>query len=102
MRPTISWRSALCIIGINIALGACSTGSQVTTTLQFAESADAPYENVLVIFLADKFDSRRYLEQEVVKALAERGTHAVASTSLMDSRVPVTRQLIERLCQGSR
>ena len=80
------------VIGICAVLAACSTGSQVTTTQQFSESADAPYENVLVIFLADKFDSRRYLEQEVVKKLAERGTHAVASTSLMDSRVPATRQ----------
>ncbi len=80
------------VIGISAVLAACSTGSQVTTTLKFAESADAPYENVLVIFLADKFDSRRYLEQEVVKKLTERGTRAVASTSLMDSRVPATRQ----------
>lgn len=80
------------VIGISAALAACSTGSQVTTTQKFADSADAPYENILVIFLADKFDSRRYLEKEVVKSLAEKGTQAVASTSLMDSRVPATRQ----------
>ena len=64
----------------------------MTTTQKFAESTSAPYENLLVIFLADKFDSRRYLETEVVKKLAENGTQAVASTSMMDSRTPKTRQ----------
>jgi hypothetical protein len=88
----IFWRRAMCIFGISVALAACSTAPQVTTTHEFAESADAPYENVLVIFLADRFDSRRYLETEVVKKLAENGTHAVASTSMMDSRTPKTRQ----------
>ncbi len=88
----IVWQRALCVFGISVAVAACSTGPQVTTTQQFAESADAPYENLLVIFLADKFDSRRYLETEVVKKLAENGTQAVASTSMMDSRTPKTRQ----------
>ena len=82
----------MCVIGISVALAACSTAPQVTTTQKFAESADAPYENILVIFLADKFDSRRYLETEVVKILTENGTQAVASTSMMDSRTPKTRQ----------
>ncbi len=88
----IFWQKAMCVFGISVALAACSTAPQVTTTQKFAESADAPYENILVIFLADKFDSRRYLETEVVKILAENGTHAVASTSMMDSRTPKTRQ----------
>ena len=92
MRTSISWRNAIFVCGVSIALVACSTAPQVTTTVKFAKSADAPYENVLVIFLAEKFDSRRYLEQEVVKNLKENGTHAVASTSLMDSRVPAIRQ----------
>jgi len=86
------WQKAMCVFGISVAVAACSTAPQVTTTQKFAESADAPYENVLVIFLADKFDSRRYLETEVVKSLAENGTQAVASTSMMDSRTPKTRQ----------
>jgi hypothetical protein len=88
----IFWQKAMCVFGISVALAACSTAPQVTTTQKFAESADAPYENILVIFLADKFDSRRYLETEVVKILTENGTHAVASTSMMDSRTPKTRQ----------
>jgi hypothetical protein len=88
----IFWQRAMCVFGISVALAACSTAPQVTTTQKYAESADAPYENLLVIFLADKFDSRRYLETEVVKKLAESGTQAVASTSMMDSRTPKTRQ----------
>ena len=82
----------MCVFAISVAVAACSTGPQVTTTQKFAESTSAPYENLLVIFLADKFDSRRYLEIEVVKKLAENGTQAVASTSMMDSRTPKTRQ----------
>ncbi len=92
MRSMIFWQRAMCVFGISVALAACSTAPQVTTTQKYAESADAPYENLLVIFLADKFDSRRYLETEVVKKLAESGTQAVASTSMMDSRTPKTRQ----------
>ncbi len=64
----------------------------MTTTQKLAAAADAPYENVLVIFLAESFDSRRYLETEIVKSLAENGTKSVRSTSMMDSRTPVTRQ----------
>jgi hypothetical protein len=72
------------------ACGAAPT--KVTTTQELADAADAPYENVLVIFLAESFDSRRYLETEIVKSLAENGTKSVRSTSMMDSRTPVTRQ----------
>ena len=70
---------------------ACGAGpTKVTTTQELADAADAPYENVLVIFLAESFDSRRYLETEIVKSLAENGTKAVRSTSMMNSRTPVT------------
>jgi len=92
----ISLRKAICIVGASVALGACA-GPQVTTTQELAEAADAPYKNVLVIFLAESFDSRRYLEMEVVKQLAERGTHAVRSTSMMDTRTPVTRQTFQAM-----
>jgi hypothetical protein len=57
-----------------------------------AEAADAPYDKVLVIFLAESFDSRRYLEMEIVKKLAETGVESVRSTSLMDTRTPATRE----------
>lgn len=76
-----------------LLLGACA-GPQVTTTMELADASDAPYENVLVIFLAESFDSRRYLEMEIVKKLAEAGTASVRSTSMMDTKTPVTRQTL--------
>ena len=43
--------------------------------------------------MLSSFDSRRYLEDEVVRHLSELGvdTVAVPSTSMMDTRTPVTR-----------
>ena len=84
---------AIAILGVSVLLGACA-GSQISTTQTsaMATPSDAPYQNVLVIFLAESFDSRRYLETEIVKQLAERGTKAVRSTSMMDSRTPVNRE----------
>ncbi len=77
---------------VAILLGACATGTHVTRVQNLAETADAPYENILVIALFESFDARRYLEKEVVQSLSERGIEAVASTSMMDSRTPATRQ----------
>ncbi len=82
---------ALSLLILSAALAACSS-TQVTTTQPLSEAADAPYDNVLVIFLASKFDSRRYLETELVKAIEAQGAKATASTSMMDSRTPLVRQ----------
>ncbi|MGI9201981.1 MAG: hypothetical protein ACR2QL_13035 [Woeseiaceae bacterium] len=76
----------------SVLLGACSSTPQVKTTVELAEAADAPYEKILVIFLAESFDSRRYLEMEIVKKLGQLGTEAVRSTTMMDTKTPVTRQ----------
>ena len=94
MTPKFSWQSALLLFGFVVALGACATGPQVTRIQEVSESADTPYENILIITLLSSFDSRRYLEDEVVKHLSELGTTAVAvpSTSMMDTRTPVTRR----------
>ena len=74
-----------------IVLAACSGAPQVTQTQKLSQSADAPYDNLLVVSLFESFDTRRYLEKELVKSLSARGVNAVASTSLMDSRTPATR-----------
>lgn len=79
------------LIGAILALIACA-GIQVTRVQPLSETADAPYDNVLVIALLESFDARRYLEQDIVKQLRERGVQAVASTSMMDTRTPVTRE----------
>lgn len=82
---------SLLAIGLCLVAG-CASKPHVTTTVPLAEAADAPYDKVLVIFLAESFDSRRYLEMEIVKKLAETGVEAVRSTSLMDTRTPATRE----------
>ena len=82
----------LLLIGTALFIAACSAGPQVTTVQKLSETADAPYDNVLVISLFESFDGRRYLENDIVKELEGRGVQAVASTSLMDTRTPVTRE----------
>jgi len=69
----------------------CSSGPTITTIQSLPESADAPYEKILVITLFSSFDSRRYLETEIVSKLAELGHDAVASTSMMNTKTPMTR-----------
>jgi len=75
-----------------VALCACTAAPQVTRVQALSASADAPYKNILVVSLFESFDMRRYLEKEIVKQLSERGIKGVASTSLMDTKTPVTRQ----------
>ncbi len=81
----------LLFLGFALVLGACAGGPQVTRTQPVSDAADLPYENILVITLLSSFDSRRYLEDEIVSQLAALGTKAVPSTSLMNTRTPVTR-----------
>ena len=85
MTKTITLLSTL------LVLCACA-GTQVTRVQPLADTADAPYDNVLIIALFKSFDARRYLEKDIVKQLEARGVKAVASTSMMDSRTPATRE----------
>ena len=80
------------LIGVVVLLGACAGGMRISTIQKVPASADTPYEKVLVIALFGSFDPRRYLEKEIVLQLAELGTKAVASTTMMDSTTPVIRQ----------
>ena len=82
-----SWRK---VIGVFSIVLVALTGTQVAQAQKEAPPPDAPYQNILVIFLAKSFDSRRYLETEIVKALDEQGTTAVRSTSMMNTKVPMT------------
>lgn len=91
MTLTFFWQKILLYIGIAVALGACSTGSQITRIQDVSESAVTPYQKILVVTLFSSFDSRRYLEKEVVQQLSELGTDAIASTSMMNSKTPVTK-----------
>ena len=94
-----SWQMALLFLGATVVLAPAFAGPRMTRTQDVSESADTPYQNILVIALFSKFDSRRRLEKAVVNELSERGTHAVASTSLMDTKTPVTRQTFLAMLQ---
>ena len=93
------------LISSAFLLTACAADIRISTVHELSESADAPYEKVLVIALFKSFDARRYLEKEVVSQLASLGTHAVASTTMMDTRTPVTRQtfvaMVEKIGAGA-
>ena len=84
-------QTGLLILVATIFLGACSTVTHVTRTQAVPESANTPYEKILIIALFDSFDARAYLEKEVVIKLTALGVDSVASTTMMDSRTPVTR-----------
>jgi hypothetical protein len=80
------------LIIATLTLTAACAGPQITRVQPLSETADVPYDNVLVISMFDSFDMRRYLEGELVRELKEQGVTAVASTSMMDTKTPVTRQ----------
>ena len=88
------------LLAVSVLLGACA-GSQVTRVQALSETADAPYGNILVISLFKSFDGRRYHEKEIVKQLTASGISAVASTSLMNTKTPMTRKtfldMVEKL-----
>ena len=73
-------------------LGACATSPKVTRVQTLSESADAPYDNILVVSLFESFDVRRTFEREIVRQLEAVGVNAVASTSMMNTKTPVNRE----------
>jgi hypothetical protein len=97
---TLIWPRSLLFVGVMAALTACSSGPQITRTQEVAESADNPYQKILVITLLSKFDSRRFIEDSIVSKLAERGTTAVASTSLMNTRTPLVRETFKEMVEN--
>ena len=91
---TSALRKTLLILTLALAvlLGACASGAKLVTVLPVTESADTPYDNILVIGLFKSYDARRYFEKEVVDRLKGMGVEAVASSSMMNSKTPVTRE----------
>ena len=85
-------RSTVLCIAVFFLLDVCFAATKVTRTLDVSPTAKTPYKKILVISLFKAFDTRRYLEKEIVKELKRLGTDAVASTTMMDSRTPVVRE----------
>lgn len=86
-------KKTITLAGIALFLTACA-GPQVTRTQPLSETADAPYDNILVVSLFQSFDMRRYLEREIVRQLEDRGIDAVASTSMIDVKTPLNRDTV--------
>jgi len=93
----LAWPRVLLLLGIATVLGACSSAPQITRTQELSESADTPYQKILVVTLLSSFDSRRFVEEAIVAQLADRGTDSVRSTSLMDTRTPVVRATFQEM-----
>lgn len=90
----LNWRRipAAGLLCVAAALAACASGPQTQVTQPLSESADAPYDNVLVVALFSSFEARLWLETEIVNALSEAGVTAVRSTSMMNTQTPVVPQ----------
>jgi hypothetical protein len=86
-------KKTILLAGVALFLAACA-GPQITRTQPLAESADAPYDNILVVSLFQSFDTRRFFEQEIVKQLKARDVDAIASTSMMDGKTPLNLETI--------
>jgi hypothetical protein len=86
------YQRVLILIAAGLVLTACATGSQITRTQNVSASADVPYENILIISLFNTYQSRKRLETDIVRSLAELGVNAVPSTSMMTTKTPLTRQ----------
>lgn len=89
------------LISAVLTLSACAS-TQVTRVQPLDETTDAPYENILVISLFASFDVRRNFEAAVVKQLQDRGVQAIASTSMMNTKTPVTRQTFLAMVESQR
>jgi hypothetical protein len=89
------------LVILTVALGACASGPRVTKIQDVPDSADAPYQKILVISMFQSFDTRRYLEQEIVKALSSRGVDAVAMTSLKGTDTKVNRESVLEVVAGT-
>lgn len=83
-----------------LMLASCASGGTVTVTQELTDDAGAPFERVLVISLFDSFDARRYLETEIVNAMAAEGVEAIASTTMMNSLVPIERKTFVDMIQN--
>ena len=86
-------KKTLLLAGMVLLLAACA-GPTVTRIQPLDESADAPYGNILVVSLFQSFDMRRFFEEEIVNQLRGRGANAVASTSLIDVKTPLSRDSV--------
>ena len=92
LRPIFVSLKALAMLGLSLLVVSCGSTPHVEVKQQLEDSADAPYEKLLVVALFDSFDARRYLETEIVQAIKKEGAVAIASTTMMKTTTPIVRQ----------
>ena len=80
------------LASLAMVLSACSSMPSVKKIQKLPDTADAPYDNILVVALLSSYTARKGLEKQVVSQLAERGTKSVASTSMMEPTTPMTKE----------
>lgn len=83
----------LAVLCCGVLLTTACSGPQVKRVQELADDSGAPFENILVVTLFAEYGARKTLEKRIVSLLAERGTKSVASTSMMDTRTPMTREV---------
>jgi hypothetical protein len=88
----MKYRHVMVLASLAMVLSACSSIPSVKKVQKLPDTADAPYDNILVVALFPNYTSRKGLERQVVSQLAERGTKSVASTSMMEPTTPMTRE----------
>jgi len=98
---TIKRRGLLVVVLCAGILSACSSGPRISRTQSLTADAAAPFQHVLVIVLFESFDSRRNLEQELVKNLAASGTRATAATASLKTTTVVNRDLILNMLEST-
>jgi len=84
----LSYIAVLCL-GI-FMVTAAGAAPRVKRVQKLAPDAGAPFHNIFVVSLFSDFGARKALEKRIVSLLAERGTKSVASTSLMNTKTPMT------------
>lgn len=89
MTSTQIRRIAVLCLGLFMATAAVAA-PKVKHVKKLADDSGAPFENILVATLFSDFGARKLLEKRIVNLLAERGTKSVASTSMTDTKTPMT------------
>lgn len=86
-------KKSVLFVCLALFLAACG-GPSITRTQTVPDTADVPYDNVLVITLFESFDVRRFFEGEIVKQLEARGVKAVGSSHHMTTQTPLNRETV--------
>jgi len=81
------------------ALSACGPTSRTISTLEGPAYVGPEFEKVLVLAIADSYNSRALFERTLVREISASGTSATAHYTLTKIDDPIDRSAIEKLVQ---